>query len=136
MAESLVHFFSNGGERFDVIPTDLNEFFMRTLVVVLIIGFGIYVDYITSKHVAELEERKERYKATVKETNKKFSSFIEEVQNFDLEARKTRSMDKDILNSFADTIHEAKNQLARLENAGDITAGYKIIADKPDADKK
>jgi uncharacterized membrane protein (DUF106 family) len=136
MAESLIHFFSYGGERFEVIPTDLNEFFMRTLVVVLIIGFGIYVDYISSKHIAELDERKKRYKETIKETNKKFNEFIEQVQNFDLEVRKSRSMDKDILNSFADTISEAKNQLERLENAGDITSGYKILADNPDTEKK
>ena len=34
------------------------------------------------------------------------------------------------------TISEAKNQLARLENAGDITSGYKILADNPDTEKK
>jgi hypothetical protein len=136
MAESLIKFFSKGGERFEVIPTNFNEFCMRTLIVILIIGFGIYIDYSTTKHIAELEERKRRYKATVKETNNKFSDFIEKTQNFDLEVRKTRSMDKDILHTFADTIHEAKDQLARLENAGDITAEYKIPADKLDTDKK
>ena len=60
MAESLIHFFAKGEERFEVIPTDLNEFCMRTLIVILIIGFGIYVDYITTNHIAELEERKRR----------------------------------------------------------------------------
>ncbi len=133
MAELLIHFFIYGGERFEVIPADFNEFCMRTLIAILIIGFGIYVDYITTIRYAEADVRKRRYKAAFNEIKHNFSDFIEKVQNFDLEVRKTRSMDKDILNSFADTIHEAKD---KLENAGNITAEYKIPADKPDTDKK
>jgi predicted negative regulator of RcsB-dependent stress response len=136
MAESLIHFFIYGEERFEVIPADFNEFCMRTLIAILIIGFGIYIAYRTTKQTEEIERGKRRYKETVKETNNKFSDFIEKVQNYDLEVRKTRSMDKDILNSFTDTIHEAKDQLAKLENAGDITAQNINPTYKSDSSKK
>jgi hypothetical protein len=85
---------------------------------------------------AEADEGKRRHKAAFNVIKHTFSNFIEKVQNIDLEVRKTRNMDKDILNSFADTIHDAKDQLAKLENAEDITAEYKIPVDKPDTDKK
>ncbi len=150
MAESLIQFFIHGGKwvktiptafevipaDFKMVPADFNVFCMRTLIVILIIGFGIYVDYSTTIRDGEADEGKRRHKAAFNEIKHKFSNFIEKVQNFNLEVRKTRSMDKDILNSFADTIHDAKDQLAKLENAGDITAEYKIPADKPDTDKK
>ena len=143
MAESLIHFFIDGGQwlkvtpaDFEVIPVDFYEFCERTLVIILIIGFGIYVDYSTTIRDGEADEGKRRHKAAFNEIKHKFSNFIEKVQNIDLEVRKTRNVDKDILNNFADTIHDAKDQLAKLENAGDITAEYKIPADKHDTDKK
>ena len=121
---------------FEMIPVDFDEFCMRSIIVILIIGFGIYVDYSTTIRDGEADERKRRHKAAFNKIKHRFSDFIEKVQNFNLEVRKTRSMDKDILNSFADTIHDAKDLLAKLENEGDITAEYKIPADKPDTDKK
>jgi hypothetical protein len=119
MAESIIHFLVYGDERFEVIPQDLNEFLMRTLIVFLIIGFGIYIDYATAKRIEAVDKGKRKYITAVRETRKKFSDFLEKAQDFELEARKSRGMDKDILTGFADSMHEAREH---LEDVGDMTA--------------
>ena len=118
MAESLIHFFIYGGERFEVIPADISEFSLRTLITLLIIGFGIYIDYATTKRAKAVEVGKRKYMTAVKETRKKFSEFLERAQDFEHEARKSRGMDKDVLNSFTESIHEAR---VHLEDVGDMT---------------
>lgn len=135
MTESLIHFTAGSDERFEVIPTDLNEFCMRTFIVVLIIGFGFYVDYLTKRHIAELEKRKDQYKETIKETREQFIEFLVESENFELVARKLEGMDKEALNRYQDKISAIKKQLMKLESAGDITAQYKISSFRTDTGK-
>jgi len=136
MGESFLHYLAGGDESFEVIPTDLNEFCMRTFVVVLMIGFGFYVDYLTKRHIAELEKRKDQYKETVKETREKFIEFLVESENFELVARKLDGMNKEALNHYQEKINVIKNQLMKLENAGDITAQHKISSFRTGAGKK
>jgi hypothetical protein len=117
-AESLFHYYYYGGEIFEVIPADINEFIMRTLIVFLVIGFGIYIDYATTKREDAVDKGKRKYMTAVKETRKKFSDFLNKAEDFELEARKSRGMDKDILAGFMDSIKEARGH---LEDVGDIT---------------
>jgi hypothetical protein len=116
MADSLIHLFLTREGVFEVIPSNFNELLIRILIAILIIGFGIYVDYATAKQVEAVEKGKQK---AVKETRKKFSDFLRKAQDFELEARKLRGMDKDILTSFTDSIHEARDH---LEDVGDKSA--------------
>ena len=118
MAVSLIKFLSNVGDGFEVVPADLYEFCLRTFITLLIIGFGIYADYANAKRAEAVEKGKRKYMDAVKETRKKFSEFLEKAEDFELEARKSRGMDKDILNSFADSFREARDH---LEDVGDMT---------------
>ena len=103
---------------FEVVPADLSELCLRTLITLLIISFGIYIDYATAKRVEAVDKGKQKYMTAVKETRKKFNDFLEKAEDFEFEARKSRSFDKDILSGFTDALHKAR---AHLVDVGDMT---------------
>ena len=46
-SDSLIHYFGYGEQAFEVYPSDLNELWMRCVIVVLMVAFGVFVDYRT-----------------------------------------------------------------------------------------
>ena len=42
--ESVIHRFVYAEEFFEVVPSDVNEFWMRLLIIVLIVSFGVFAD--------------------------------------------------------------------------------------------
>jgi len=47
--DSTIHYFVYGEPQFEFMPDDFNELWMRSLIVLLIISFGIYADYSTRR---------------------------------------------------------------------------------------
>lgn len=43
--DSSVHYFFYGEPAFEIIPSDFNELWMRSSLFIIVIGFGIYVDF-------------------------------------------------------------------------------------------
>ena len=60
LAESALHRLFFGGTHFDFVPGELNELWMRILIVLLVIAFGSYMDM----HVCSLRQ-KEKEKEVV-----------------------------------------------------------------------
>ena len=52
ISDSIIHFSGYGESRFEFIPTDFNELWMRTLICVLIVGYGA----LSGRHFAVLAD--------------------------------------------------------------------------------
>lgn len=55
--DSAIHFWGYGEFKFEVIPSDFNELWMRTAIFVLVISFGVYCHYATRREKKLLEEK-------------------------------------------------------------------------------
>ncbi len=56
ISDSIIHFSGYGEPRFEFIPTEFNEFWMRALICVLIVGYGA----LSGRHIAVLAEYRAR----------------------------------------------------------------------------
>src|SRR5210317_669694 len=46
--DSFVHYFAYGEPEFEIVPGEFNELWMRTLIIALIVSFGVFADYFTN----------------------------------------------------------------------------------------
>jgi len=96
--ESVIHRFIYAEEFFEVMPSDVNEFWMRLLIIVLIIGFGFFADNRARKIKRTEREKHQVYVATVRST-------------------------QHILNNLMNQMHrEGKQQVERLSSVSNISS--------------
>jgi hypothetical protein len=67
-AEALLHVFVFSDPESGFFPADINELWMRSAIVVLMILFGIYADIQTRRLLAKEEEKRDVFVATVSST--------------------------------------------------------------------
>ena len=63
VTESIIHRFVYAEEFFEIVPSDVNEFWMRLLIIVLIVGFGLFADNRARKIRASEREKHEVFMA-------------------------------------------------------------------------
>lgn len=74
--DSCIHYYLYGEPGFEIIPSDLNELWMRSAIIFLIVGFGIYVD-ITFNRVHELQNKQYQLQLKLDEAlTKLLSGFV------------------------------------------------------------
>ncbi len=127
MADSLIHRFIYEGKGFELIPTDFNEYWMRILIVILIIGFGIYVDYSIKMRILWLEEKKKIIEDRAKEENKILRKFFHYVQYFESEVQRNGGFDGSTMQHLDSTLKKTQDRLDSLDDIGDLTGENKII---------
>jgi prefoldin subunit 5 len=125
MADSLIHVFLTKDGVFEVIPSTFNELLIRTSIAILIIGFGIYVDYSTNKRFMGLDERKAIYKASANEAKKVLREFLHDVKYFESEAENIGGFDSNTIQHLEDALKKTQDRLDSLDEVGDITAENK-----------
>ena len=110
LTDSFVHYFGYGEETFEVIPSDPNELWMRCIIVVLIIAFGVFADYRSGHEKADV------YKSMLSASNHILRNHIQSMLIFREEALKSKDFDKDILNDFDQMIDKTVAEIRNLEN--------------------
>jgi len=108
--DSIVHHFVYGEQGFEVLPSDLNELWMRCLIVVLIVAFGVFADRRTG------HEKVAVYRAMLGATNHILRNHLQKMQLFRNEAENSKDFDKDVLKLYDQMIHETNAQIRNLDN--------------------
>ena len=125
MADSLIHVFLTKDGVFEVIPSNFNELLIRTFIFILIIGFGIYVDYSTNKRNIGLEEKKKIYKDSSNEAREILREFLRDIQYFESEAERIGGFDGNTMQHLEGALKKTKDRLDSIDDVGDITAENK-----------
>lgn len=114
IAESVIHRYIYAEDFFEFVPSDLNEFWMRALIIFLIVGFGIFADNRAATIRKKEREKREVFLATVGSTQHILNNLLNQLQLvfFELDDRhelasKTRKLLKR-------SIKEGKEQVERL----------------------
>ena len=109
-SDSLVHYFGYGEQAFEVLPSDLNELWMRCVIVILIVAFGVFAD-----HQTDLE-KVDVYRAMLGATNHILRNHLQNMHLFREEAENCIDFDKDVLKQYDQMIDETVAQIRNLEN--------------------
>ena len=120
-AESVIHRFVYAEEFFEIVPSDVNEFWMRLLIIVLILVFGIFADNRARKIKESEREKREVYVATVRSTQHILNNLMNQLQLAFLDLEKEHCLESDTRKLLEKSIREGKQQVERLSSVTEIS---------------
>jgi hypothetical protein len=123
--DSSVHYFLYKEPQFELIPAEFNELWMRTIIVLLVIFFGIFADYFTNS-IMYREKQLEVvhvYNGVLNTSGHVLNNLLNQMQLFKLEALKSKDFDREVIKYYDNAIKEASNLIDTLSRVEDITAG-------------
>ncbi len=120
-AESAIHRFVYVEEFFEIVPSDVNEFWMRLLIIVLILSFGVFADNRARRIRATEQEKYDVYVATVRSTQHILNNLLNQLQLAFLDLEKEHCLESDTRKLLEKSIREGKEQVERLSSVSDIS---------------
>ena len=122
--ESAMHYYVHEEPKFEVIPSESNELWMRIVIVLLIILFGILSDAFTNKIMHKQLEVARSYNSMLHVSQHIINNLLNQMQLFKMEALKNEGFDQDILNLYDNAINEASDLVTTLSKVEDISEGH------------
>ena len=121
--DSSVHYFLYNEPEFEVVPTDFNELWMRAVIVLLIVTFGIYADHFTSNILLREKQLEVAriYNGMIDASLHVLVNLLNQMKLFKLEAQKSKDFDRDAIRLYDNAIQEASNLVDKLSTLHDIT---------------
>ena len=121
MAESLVHFaILDHGQAFELIPSDSNELWMRTLICGLIVIFGIYVQRTANKKMDVKEEKMRTLKATMNTVEDRLGNALSGIRLLLTGAKNSNLVNKETYQKLTILIDDAFEDLRKLSSIEEI----------------
>jgi len=133
LVESVIHRYIFHEATFELIPSEPNEIWMRSLVFFLIIGLGLYADSQTSKIIAKERQKRDVYLATVGSTQHILNNLMNQMQ---LCLYDEAGLDEKTRELLRQSLHEGKEQVARLSSVSELdhdTIRQSVLPPQPDA---
>jgi len=122
LSDSLIHRFIYKEETFELVPTDVNELWMRTLIIVLLIIIGLVGDS-RAKRIDDTERAKrEIFLATVSSTQHVLNNLLNQMQLVFLDASKTHKLSDETRKLLEQSIKESKEQVDKLSSVTKLDA--------------
>ena len=118
--ESLIHYFIFNEQQFEIIPGGINEMWMRTIIVILILIYGVYVDFSMDKIMHKQLEVARMYSSITHSSHHILNNLINQMRLFELEAKRCSEFDKDIIYYYDKAIKEASELADTLSKISDI----------------
>ena len=118
--ESLIHYLIFNEPQFEVIPGGANELWMRIVIVLLILISGLYVDFFIDKIIHKQLEVARMYSSISHSSQHILNNLINQMQLFELEAKRCSDFDKDIIYFYDKAILEASDLADTLSKVSDL----------------
>ncbi len=121
--DSSVHYFLYGEDNFEFFPSDFNELWMRTVIVILIMLFGIFGDHFTNNIVMRDKQLEVAriYNGMIHASLHILVNLLNQMQLFKLEALKSKDFNREIIKYYDTAIDEASNLVETLSRLQDVT---------------
>jgi len=121
--DSLIHHFLYNEPQFELVPEDFNELWMRSVIVLLIMIFGIFADYFTNKIMFKQKQLEVAnvYGLMINASINVLNNLINQMRMFEMEALKSKDFDRDVINLYDNAIKEATYLIEALSKVEDIT---------------
>jgi hypothetical protein len=121
--DTSVHYFIYNEPQFEFVPGDFNELWMRTVIVLLTLFFGIYADYSMKKLLIKEKqlEATRIYSSMIYASQHILNNLLNQMLLFKIEALKNKDFDRNIINLYDNAIAEATELIQRLSQVEHIT---------------
>ncbi len=116
IADSLIHRYIYTEETFELVPADVDELWMRSLIIVLLIIIGVVGDSRANRIAATEREKREIFLATVSSTQHVLNNLLNQMQLVFLEASKTHKLSDETRKLLEQSIREGKEQIDKLSS--------------------
>jgi len=120
LIDSVAHHLFFGETEYEFIPADINELWMRSTIVVLIVCFGIYTDYHTKKTLALEKEKRSIFFATVSASQHVLNNLLNNMQYFKLKIDQSNAMDEETKALFEKSINDAEVLVKKLSSVEEL----------------
>ena len=122
--DSSIHYFVYSELQFELIPDNFNELWMRTVIVLLLIFFGIYADSSARKLLIKEKqlEATRIYDSMIYASQHILNNLLNQMLLFKLEALKSNDFDKEIIELYDNAIEEATDLIQSLSQVEHITS--------------
>ena len=114
--DSAVHYFGYGELKFEIIPSDINELWMRCVIFILLVAFGVFADYHTNKIAIKDAEKDDNYISMLGTTRQILRNFLTNMLLFRSEAENSKDYDSEILKLFNKVIDDTMAQIDNYDN--------------------
>ena len=127
--ESSIHYFVFEETSFELIPTEINEMWMRLFILLMIVLFGVFADSFSRKLVAKEKqlEATHIYESMLMATHHILNNLLNQMQLFRLEASKSKDFNHKIIQYFDVAVKEASDLIEKLSKVENIS-GENIFA--------
>jgi uncharacterized membrane protein len=114
--DAVVHHFIYGEPEFEYIPSDFNELWMRLVIVILIVLFGIFADYFTNKIMFKQKqlEMAQIYGALIHTSHDILDNLLLQMELFKTEATKSQDFDREIIRYYDNSIAQLSDLVTTL----------------------
>ena len=119
--DATAHVLFFGDDEFEFIPTNINELWMRSTIVVLVICFGLFADYQTKKILKSEYEKRIVFRATVSASQHILNNLLNNMQYFKLKIDESKDFDKETSELFQQSIEGAEELVKKLSSVDEIT---------------
>jgi hypothetical protein len=126
--DSAIHYFGYGELQFEIIPSDINELWMRCVIFIMLVTFGVFADYHTGKIAVKEAEKRDTYISMLGTTQQMLRNFLTNMLLFRNEAKNSRDFNSDTLKLFNEVIGDARAQIENYENL--LKANEEITGDR------
>ncbi len=114
--ESTIHYSIFKEVEFQLIPHDLNELWMRIVIIFLLISFGFFADLHAYRILVKEREKREIYKAMINASQHILNNFLQSMTLFRDVAENSSDIDENIIKLYDQTINSATTQLNNLKD--------------------
>jgi signal transduction histidine kinase len=113
-AESIVHRFVFAEDKFELLPANVNEIWMRALIVLLMICFGIFGDAWSRRLVSKEDEKRQIFIATISSTQHILNNLLNQIQVVLLEMDDEYRVDAKTREMLKRSLKDAQAQVEQL----------------------
>lgn len=119
-AESIVHRFVFAEEAFELLPSNINELWMRVTIVVLLVSFGVLGDAWSRRLVTKEDEKRQIYIATVSSAQHILNNLLNQIHVVFLEMDDEYRVDEKTREMLKQSLRDAQAQVVRLSAVTDL----------------
>jgi len=109
-----------GEEEFEFIPGEVNELWMRSLIMVLILIFGFYIDYSTKRLIRKGQEKLEVFQSTVLAIQHVLNNYLHKMQIYRSKIKKCDNISEQDITHFNELVKEATASIKKLSKVTTI----------------
>ncbi len=114
--DSAVHYLGYGELEFEFVRSDFNEFWMRTVIFILLLAFGVFADYHTNKIIEKDAEKNDVYMAMLGVTRHILSNFLNKIVLIRSETEDSKAFNIDVLKIYDQVMDDTITQIKNLED--------------------